>query len=166
MRSRLRSQRALVDGAGAALPPGPRRRHHQDPRPAGMGAPAEVELVVVARHLGVEAADGPEQVGPHQQARRRQAERVAHPVVLLLVELAGVDGGRRLAELVGAHAGADQPGRIVPVDELGADDAAVGAVRLLDQQADGAGSRATSSWRKQKKPAPSTSSSASLAAPP
>ena len=60
-------------------------------------------------------------------------------VVLLLVELAGLDGGAGSPNLSTPTPALQQAGRVVPLDELRADDAGVRAVRLLDQQADRVG---------------------------
>ena len=117
----------------------PRRRHDQHPRAGGVGAPAQVEVVADEADALVEAAQGAEQVGAHEQARRGHEEHVAHGVVLLLVELTRIDerGGR--AELVGGVADLEDVLGRLPVDELRPDDAGVRAVGLLHQLADGVG---------------------------
>ena len=63
-------------------------RGDHDAGAAQVGPPAQVDVVAVERDGRVEAAERPEQVGPGQQAGRRQDEHVADRVVLLLVVLA------------------------------------------------------------------------------
>ena len=64
----------------------------------------------------------------------RHAEDVAHGVVLLLVELARLDRVETTTpHSVDTHADVLQDRRVVPVDELRADDAGVRPERLLDQ---------------------------------
>ena len=55
--------------------------------------------------------------------------------MLLLVDLARLDERIDLAEAVDAEADVLQHARIVPSNQLRADDAGVRAVQLLDQQA-------------------------------
>jgi hypothetical protein len=115
------------------------RDHH--PRAGQMGPPAQLDVVTVEADRRIEPAERPEQVGPHEQAGRRQDEHVAHGVVLLLIELAGLDDRIGLAEAVESEPDVLQPSRIVPVDELRADHAGVRAVELGDHGAHGVGSR-------------------------
>ena len=117
----------------------PRRRHGQHAGAGDVGAPAQVEVVAVERHQLVEAAEGPEEVGADEHARRRHEEHVADGVVLLLIQLAGIDERRRRPELVGRRPDLEQVLGGVPVDDLRADDAGVGPVRLLHELADGVG---------------------------
>ena len=112
--------------------------HHQHAGAAEVRAPAQVDVVTLVLDGRVEPSDGAEQVGAHEQARRRHSEHVAHGIVLLLVVLAGLDERIDLAEAVDAEAHVLQHRRLVPGDQLGADDAGVRSVELLHQQADGA----------------------------
>ena len=59
--------------------------------------------------------------------------------MLLLIELAALGDGGEHAGLVDVHADLEQAVGVVPVDELGADDAGVRPERLLDEGADGVG---------------------------
>ena len=102
-----------------------------------VGPPAQVEVVAVEVDVVREAAERAEEVDAHEQAGRRHAEDVAHGVVLLLVQLAGLGRLERHADAVGAQAHVLQHRRPVPVDQLRPDDAGVGAVRLGHQLADG-----------------------------
>ncbi len=117
----------------------PGRRDDDDAGAAEVGPPAQVDVVAVEGDGAVEPAEGAEQVGPHQEARRRQHEHVADGVVLLLVVLPRLGDRVDLAEAVEAEADVLEDARIVPRHELGADETGVGAVQLLDQEPDGVG---------------------------
>ena len=98
---------AVVDRAAHAegLEVGdPGRRGDDDPGAGDVGPPAEVEVLAVEGHRPVEAAEGGEEVGPHEGGRAGDVEDVAHGVVLGLVEIAALDVVDRLAVAVGAHA--------------------------------------------------------------
>ena len=86
--------------------------------------------------------EGGEEVGPHEGGRAGDVEDVADGVVLGLVEVAPLDVVHRLAVAVGAHAHRQQAALVGPLDDLGADDAGVGAVGLLHQEAHGVGGEA------------------------
>jgi hypothetical protein len=113
------------------------RRLDDDPGPGQAGPPAQVEVLAVQAHARVEPAEGVEQVGPHQQAGARDGQHLAHGVVLGLVQLAPVHEGGGHAQAVGRQPDAEQPVAVVPGHELRADDAGVGAERLLDEVAHG-----------------------------
>ena len=94
----LRSGRRLVQLL-AMTHPG--RRSDDHPGPADVHPPAQVDVVAVEADRRVEPAEGAEQVGPHEQAGRRDGEHVGDGVVLLLVDLADVgDRLDRFAEAV------------------------------------------------------------------
>ena len=112
----------------------PRVGHDDDAGTREMGTPAQVEVLATGVHRVVEAAERAEQVRPGEQRGARQREDVAHRIVLLLIELADLGHGSELAELVCIGADAVDAVRRVPLHELRADDAAVRANRLLDQQ--------------------------------
>ena len=112
-------------------------RRDDDACAAQVDAPAQVDVVAVERDRRVEPAERSEEVGAHQEARRRHGEDVADGVVLLLVVLAGLGDRVDLPEAVEAEPDVLQHSGVVPGDELGPDDAGVGAVQLLDQHADG-----------------------------
>ena len=105
----------------------------QHPGAGHLGPPAQVEVLAEVGDGRVEAAERGEEVGPHQGGRAGDAEDVANGVVLLLVELAALDGGDLVAGLVDLHADLEEPSGVVPGDQLRADDAGVGAVRLLHE---------------------------------
>ena len=113
---------------------GPGCGHHHHPGAAEVGAPAQIDVVAVELDRRVETTDRAEQVGAHQQARRRHGERVADRVVLLLIDLARLDDGVDLAEAVDAEPHVLQHRWVGPRDQLGADDARIRAVQLLHQQ--------------------------------
>ncbi|MEZ5266649.1 MAG: hypothetical protein R2755_33750 [Acidimicrobiales bacterium] len=119
--------------------PDPGVRRHQHPGAGQVGAPAEVGVLAVVGDGLVEAAEGPQQVGPDEEAGARHVEHVADAVVLLLVELVALTERERGTEAVGAHADGEERLGLIPAHELGADDAGVGAVGLLHQQAHGVG---------------------------
>ena len=113
------------------------RDHHAGP--ADVRSPAEVDVLAVERHRGVEATEGTEQVGAGEEACRRHREHVGDRIVLLLVVLARFVPRRRLTEPVDVDADVLEDVRVVPAHELGTDDAGVRAVELLDHQANGVG---------------------------
>ncbi len=116
-------------------------RHDDDAGASEVRSPAQVDVVAVEPHGRIEALQRAEQVGAHQQAGRRDGEHVAHRVVLLLIDLAGLDQRVDLTEAVDSQADVLQQARFVPVDQLRPDDPGVRAVQLLDEQADGAGAQ-------------------------
>jgi hypothetical protein len=115
------------------------RRRHQHPGTGQVRPPAQVGVLAVERHRLVEPAEGPQQVSPDQEAGTGHEEHVPHAVVLLLVQLPPLAQREGRTEAVGAHADGQQGLRLVPADQLRPDDAGVGAVGLLYQQADGVG---------------------------
>ena len=115
------------------------RGHDDDPGAGDVRPPAQVEVLADEVDVGVEPAERGEQVGADEGGAAGDVEDVAHGVVLLLVELAALDRGGGRAELVGGHADVAQVPGVVPVDDLGADDAGVGPHGLLDEEADGVG---------------------------
>ncbi len=115
--------------------PGGGHRHHPgpgDPRP-----PRQVEILAELIDGGVEAPQGPEQIGTHQRGPARGDEDLAHAVVLLLVELARLDQILDHTHLVSRGAHREQPVRLVPLDVLRGDDPGVGTEGLLHQAPDG-----------------------------
>ena len=120
----------LLAVAGAGL------RGDDDPSAAQVSAPAQVDVVAVERHRRVEAAERAEQVSAREQARRREDEDIADGVVLLLVVLARLGDRVDLAEAVEAEADVLEHTGVVPGDQLRPDEAGVGPVQLLDEQAD------------------------------
>ena len=110
---------------------------HHHARTDDVGTPAQVERLAVRGDLGIEAVERVEQVDAHEQAGLGDHEHVAHRVVLLLVELPGLDQRHEHPGLVRTHAHGEQTEGVVPFDELRADDAGVRAEGLLDELADG-----------------------------
>ncbi len=110
-----------------------------DARADDMRAPAQVERLAVRGDAVVEAVQRVEQVDADEHAAGRDHEHVADRVVLLLVELTGLDQRHDDAGLVGPHADREEPARVVPLDELRADDAGVRPERLLDELTDRGG---------------------------
>jgi hypothetical protein len=76
-----------------------------------------------------------EQVGAHEHGGVRHVEDVTNAVVLLLVELAGLDPGVWVPEPVDAAPDLQQHLGVVGVHDLRADDACVRAERLLEHEA-------------------------------
>ncbi len=105
-------------------------RCHHDPSPGDLGAPAQIDVLAEHVDIGIEAAERPEEICPHERAAARHGEHLPHLVVLGLVELAGLDALDYGAEAVDAEADLEQAVRGVPLDQLRADDAGVGSVRL------------------------------------
>ena len=123
----------LTDGLQVAHPGG---RNHHHPGAGHPGPPRQVEILAKLVDGGVEAADGPEQVGPHQRGAARRHQDFPHVVVLLLVQLARLDQILDHADLVGGGPDRQQPLRVVPLDVLRSGDAGVGAEGLLQQAPD------------------------------
>ena len=111
----------------------------EHPGTGDLGPPAEVEVLAEEGDRRVVAAEGGEEVGADERGRPGDAEDVADGVVLLLVELAPLDGRHLVARLVDHRADLQQAGGVVPGDQLRADDAGVGPVRLLDEGPHGVG---------------------------
>ena len=114
-------------------------RGDDDAGAAEVGPPAQVDVVTVERDGGVVAAEGAEEVGPGEDARRREDEHVADRVVLLLVVLPRLGDRVDLAEPVEPEPDVLQHERVLPRHELGPDEPGVGAVQLLDEDPDGVG---------------------------
>ena len=101
--------------------------------------PAQVDVVGTGERRRVESAELVEQVGPYEHGGVRNEEDVAHAVVLFLIDLVGFDARERDAVMVDRHADLEEDLGVLLVDDLGADDAGVRAVRLLDHQPDRVG---------------------------
>ena len=101
-----------------------------EPRP-----PAEIEVLGARERRGVEALELLEEVGAHEHGRGGDVEHVAHAVVLLLVDLAGLDPGVGRAEAVDGAADLEQDLGVVGAHQLRTEDAGVRPVRLLDEHA-------------------------------
>ena len=101
--------------------------------------PAEVDVLAEVRDALGEPADRGEQVGAHEHAGPGHCEDLSGGVVLGLVELAGLR--QRRAEAVDVDRVADRPEplRVVPVDDLRADDAAGRPEGLGDERGDRVG---------------------------
>ena len=108
-----------------------------DPSAVMVGPPTQVDVVTVEADRRIEPAELAQQVGAHEDARRRQHEHVADGVVLFLVDLTGFDDRVDLAEPVEAEPDVLQPARLFPLDELGTDHPGVRAVQLGDHRPDG-----------------------------
>ena len=108
-----------------------------DSRPGDLSAPAKVDVLPEEHHLGVETRKSPEQVGTDECAAPRHGEDLAHLVVLGLVQLTRLDALDAGAETVDADPNLQQTIRGVPLDELRADDAGVGAIGLAHHAPDG-----------------------------
>ncbi len=100
------------------------------------GPPTQIEIFAAGKGLWVEPAELGEEVGPQEHRGTRHVEDVAHAVVLLLVEFAGLDARVRDTETVDGHPDLEQHLGVVGIDELRPHDPRVRAVRLLDEEAD------------------------------
>ncbi|CAB4823366.1 unannotated protein [freshwater metagenome] len=76
--------------------------HHHHTRTAEVRAPAQINVVTVVFDARVESAESAEQIGTHQQTRRRHGEHIAHGVVLFLVDLARFDDRVDFTEAIDA----------------------------------------------------------------
>ena len=111
-----------------------RRDDHARARDAR--SPAEVDVVRPWRRCRIEAGQLVEQVGAHEHRRVRDEEHVAYSVVLLLIDLVGLDARERDAIVVDRHADLEEDLRMVVIDDLRTDDAGVRAIRLFDHDPD------------------------------
>ena len=140
-RTRLRADRDVVGAVGASALLGrfavrdARVGHDQHAGTDEPGPPTEVEVLGAGERRGIEPSERGEEVDAHEHRGGRDVEDVAHTVVLLLIELPGLDPGVRRAEAVDGPADVEQHARVVGGDELGPDDPCVRAVRLLHQRA-------------------------------
>ena len=143
-------QRLHGDGVAAARRAGPddRERRHSarndfavaharlggddDTRSGHLAPPREIEVLAHRHDARVEPLELAEEVGADEDAPPRGDEHVAHRVVLAVVDLALEDPVDDRPRLVAAHPDVEEDGRVVPVDELGRDDAGVRTERLLD----------------------------------
>ena len=96
--------------------PGVGRHHH--PGAGHLGPPAQVEVLAHGHDRRVEPAELGEQVGPHEGAAARRHEDVPDPVVLAVVDLAGLDPVDDRPGLVGVHPDVEQDRRVVPAHHL------------------------------------------------
>ena len=142
-RTRLR---ASADSSGRSARPRslgclpvrhPRVRRDEHARTRKAGAPAEVEVLGAREGRGIEPSELREEVDPDEHRGGGDVEDVTHAVVLLLVELTGLDAGVGNAEPVDRASDLEQHLRIVGAHELRAHDPRVRPVRLLDQDAHG-----------------------------
>ena len=108
-------------------------RSDDDACAAQVDPPAELDVVAVVGDRRVEPSEGPEEVGPHEQAGRREREHVADRVVLFLVVLARLGDRVDLPEAVESQTDVLEHGGVIPRHELRADDTGVGSVELLDE---------------------------------
>ena len=146
----------------------PRRRHHHHPSAAEVGAPAQIDVLAVEGDLVVEAAEAAEQVGTDQQAgrragRTRRGRRRAAPGRSRRARRSDRSrrSGRRRDRRAAARCGSSHSTSFGPTMPAFERYSSSTSSRMAS------GSRATSSWRKQKKPlSPSTSRRTSLAAGP
>ncbi len=106
------------------------------PGPGEVGTPAQIDVFAVERHRRIKTAERAEQIRPHEQARRRQHEHIAHGVVLLLVELTRIDHRIDFAEPVEAEPDVLQSARLIPIGQLRSDDSGVRTEHLFDHHPD------------------------------
>ncbi len=112
------------------------RRGCDEDAPAGdLRPPAQIEVLTEKRHRGIEPADGRKQISPYERQRAGHREHVAHGVVLLLVEFAALDRTDRDAAFVRAEPDLEEPGGVLPLDELRTDHRGIGAKGFFEQQA-------------------------------
>ena len=110
----------------------PRVGRDDDAGAGHLAPPREIEILTHRHDAGVEPLELAEQVGADEDAPAGGDEHVAHRIVLAVVDLALEDPVDHRPRLVAAHPDVEQDGGVVPVDELGRDDAGVRAERFLD----------------------------------
>ena len=114
-------------------------RGDDDARPGDLSPPAEVEVLAEHRNERVETAQGGEEVGAHEGRPAGCHEDVAFEVLLAVVDLAQLHALVHHAEAVARLTDVQQYQGVVVGDELGRDDAGVGAEGSLDQEMDDVG---------------------------
>ncbi len=97
---------------------GGRRRHRAVARPGD--PPAEVDVVVEQRQVGVEPVELVPHVAADQHARGVDREHVARPVVLAGIRLAGLEAGLARARCGDRQADLQQAAQRGPLTDLGA----------------------------------------------
>ncbi|CAB4323068.1 unannotated protein [freshwater metagenome] len=107
-----------------------------DPGAGDVSSPTKVEVLAMECDLGVETSQRFEEVGPNQSDRALHVEHVTHRIELLLVEITALHIRGRLSVPIGTHAHRKQSGWVGPFNDLGADDAGVRSIGLLDKYAD------------------------------
>ena len=115
---------------------GARERRHQHVEPREAGAPAEVEILVPAVQTLVEQPDPLPRVARDQHGARRDAQHLDHPIELPLIDLARLQRRVRVTEPIRGATDLPQQPRLLPVHDLGSDDADVlhaHADRRLDE---------------------------------
>ena len=122
---------------------GGRERRHEHPEAGQARPPAEVQVVVVAGEALVERPRPLPRLARDEHDGGGHEQDLEHPVVLPLVQLAVLQGGVGVAEPVGRAPHLPEHPRLVPVDDLGADDAhafdALDALGGLEEAFDGIG---------------------------
>ncbi len=87
----------------------------------GPDTPAEVDVLPVEQHAGVETADLVPHVAADQHPGAADGKHIAVAVVLPLVDLARLDPGDPAAGAVSADPGFEQDIPVGPVHDLGAE---------------------------------------------
>ena len=117
-------------GGGRRLPPPPGRGlhvvddrvgDHAHPVARGLDAPAEVDVLPVEQHAGIEAAHLVPHVAADQHPGAAHGEHIPVAVVLPLVDLARLDPGDPAPGAVDADPGLEQDVPVGPVHDLGAE---------------------------------------------
>ena len=110
--------------AGGRVPvAGGGERRHEHPEAGQARPPAEVQVVVVAGEALVERPRPLPRLARDEHDGGGHEQDLEHAVVLPLVQLAVLQGGVGVAEPVGRAPHLPEHPRLVPVDDLGADDA-------------------------------------------
>jgi hypothetical protein len=110
------------------------RRGHDHTRSGRVSPPANFEILTMKRNGGVETTKGFEEISPYERHRSGNEKHVAHRVVLLLVEIASFDIGRRMAKPVCTHTNREQPSWLAPLNDFGSNDSGIRSKCLFDQQ--------------------------------
>ena len=118
----------------------PGLRGDDDPGAAQVDPPAQLDVVAVEADRRVEAAEGPEQVGPHEQAGRRERRtRRGRASCCSWSYSPGSVIGSTSPKRSRPRPTCCSTRRVVPRHQLRADDAGVRSVQLLDEHAHGVG---------------------------
>jgi hypothetical protein len=109
-------------------------RSDDHPRPGKLSAPGDVHVFAGLARAGVETAQSPPQVSPHEDRAAWRHEHLTDGVVLPLVKLTRLDQRVGHAQPVHPHPHRQEPVGGIPHNELGAREAGVASVSLFQQE--------------------------------
>jgi len=104
--------------------------------PGDARAPAQVEVVTHRDEARIEEADLLDELARHEQRCTRREENLLHRLVLALVYVSGLDAWNTAAVAIRRLSKVLKPRRIIPFEQLCADDARTGSPHRCDHRFD------------------------------